>query len=155
MVGDPRSAHPGESGGAQLHVNLSAPVLATAVPCMLSTDVVPAQWHQCAHVLHCCEQQLLTSSAPVTYEIDLQYIFQSAGLTGKNTNLVASAIQYICFVCGTVPAIFYMVRASLEIQGEPWNRPFATSQDKWGRRNAWIWGGILQGGHCIQLIKAY
>jgi hypothetical protein len=35
-------------------------------------------------------------------------VFASAGITGRRGGLIASAVQYVCNVAATVPAIIYI-----------------------------------------------
>ncbi|KAL9710055.1 high affinity glucose transporter [Leucoagaricus gongylophorus] len=53
------------------------------------------------------------------------YVFQGAGLTGRRSNLIADAVQYVLNVALTVPAIIYI--------------------DKWGRRPMILAGTLLMG----------
>ncbi|KAF9004361.1 general substrate transporter [Cyathus striatus] len=53
------------------------------------------------------------------------YVFQGAGLTGRRSNLIADAVQYVLNVALTVPAIIYI--------------------DKWGRRPMLLIGTLLMG----------
>ncbi|GAA5987507.1 hypothetical protein JCM5350_003107 [Sporobolomyces pararoseus] len=53
------------------------------------------------------------------------YVFQSAGLTGRRGELIASSVQYTLNVVMTIPALIYI--------------------DRWGRRPMLLYGAIIMG----------
>lgn len=76
-------------------------------------------------MLGMCEQmwsQLTGMNVMMYYVI---YVFQSAGITGRHGELIASSVQYTLNVVATVPALIYI--------------------DRWGRRPMLLYGAIIMG----------